>query len=356
MASDSERDISVGGIQIAPTSLFTGVDYAALGHLHGRQTLTDVGALQRLARWPTPSPRPARPRAPGSSTSAPTASAPPSSSPAPVPRRLRTAARPHRRPARGPGARRGRGRLAPGHAHRRRAVPSTRWTGCASPVPAHADDRLRARGRRRSGAARSCPRVDGRSDIDVALGFVAEVRDLEATTEEELLLQLACDSCRIDADRDADFTARPPGRGLMRLHRLTVTAFGPFAGTETVDFDELNDAGLFLLTGPTGAGKSSLLDAVCFALYGAGPRGARREDAQVPARRRSSAPPRWCSTSASATAGSSYAARRSGRGPRSAATGCSRRRRPPSITETTGGARPLPAPPAPPRSGCWSPT
>ena len=41
MASDSERDISVGGIQIAPTSLFTGVDYAALGHLHGRQTLTD---------------------------------------------------------------------------------------------------------------------------------------------------------------------------------------------------------------------------------------------------------------------------------------------------------------------------
>ena len=42
MASDSERDISVGGIQIAPTSLFTGVDYAALGHLHGRQTLTET--------------------------------------------------------------------------------------------------------------------------------------------------------------------------------------------------------------------------------------------------------------------------------------------------------------------------
>ena len=60
----------------------------------------------------------------------------------------------------------------------------------------------------------------------------------------------------------------------MRLHQLTVTAFGPFAGTESVDFDELNDAGLFLLTGPTGAGKSSLLDAVCFALYGTVP-GAR---------------------------------------------------------------------------------
>ena len=54
----------------------------------------------------------------------------------------------------------------------------------------------------------------------------------------------------------------------MRLHHLTATAFGPFADTVSVDFEELNDAGLFLLTGPTGAGKSSLLDAVCFALYG----------------------------------------------------------------------------------------
>ena len=54
----------------------------------------------------------------------------------------------------------------------------------------------------------------------------------------------------------------------MRLHSLEVTAFGPFAGTASVDFDELSDAGLFLLTGPTGAGKSSVLDAVCFALYG----------------------------------------------------------------------------------------
>ena len=49
-------------------------------------------------------------------------------------------------------------------------------------------------------AAPVAPRVDGRSDLDVALGFVAEVRDLEATTEEELLLQLACDTCRINDD------------------------------------------------------------------------------------------------------------------------------------------------------------
>jgi exonuclease SbcC len=57
----------------------------------------------------------------------------------------------------------------------------------------------------------------------------------------------------------------------MRLHHLAVTAFGPFAGREEVDFDELCDAGLFLLTGPTGAGKTTILDAVCFALYGSVP-------------------------------------------------------------------------------------
>jgi len=54
----------------------------------------------------------------------------------------------------------------------------------------------------------------------------------------------------------------------MRLHHLEITAFGPFADTVTVDFDTLSDAGLFLLTGATGSGKTSVLDAVCFALYG----------------------------------------------------------------------------------------
>ncbi|MFH8347520.1 AAA family ATPase [Streptomyces sp. NPDC018045] len=57
----------------------------------------------------------------------------------------------------------------------------------------------------------------------------------------------------------------------MRLHRLSVTAFGPFARTQTIDFDRLAQAGLFLLHGPTGAGKTSILDAVCFALYGTVP-------------------------------------------------------------------------------------
>ncbi|PBC86682.1 MULTISPECIES: AAA family ATPase [unclassified Streptomyces] len=61
----------------------------------------------------------------------------------------------------------------------------------------------------------------------------------------------------------------------MRLHRLSLTAFGPFGGTQTIDFDRLSRDGLFLLHGPTGAGKTSVLDAVCFALYGSVP-GARQ--------------------------------------------------------------------------------
>jgi exonuclease SbcC len=54
----------------------------------------------------------------------------------------------------------------------------------------------------------------------------------------------------------------------LRLHHLTITAFGPYAGTEEIDFETLSGAGLFLIHGPTGAGKTSVLDAVCFALYG----------------------------------------------------------------------------------------
>ncbi|MGG5575507.1 AAA family ATPase [Vibrio diazotrophicus] len=54
----------------------------------------------------------------------------------------------------------------------------------------------------------------------------------------------------------------------MRPLRLSIQAFGPFAGKEVVDFTSLGASPLFLINGPTGAGKSSILDAICFALYG----------------------------------------------------------------------------------------
>ncbi|KRE84421.1 AAA family ATPase [Arthrobacter sp. Soil764] len=62
----------------------------------------------------------------------------------------------------------------------------------------------------------------------------------------------------------------------MRIHHLRICGFGPFAGSEDIDFDRLGAHGLFLLNGPTGAGKTSVLDAICFALYGSVP-GARQD-------------------------------------------------------------------------------
>ena len=60
----------------------------------------------------------------------------------------------------------------------------------------------------------------------------------------------------------------------MRIHRLEIQAFGPFAGRETIDFEQLGAQGIFLLNGSTGAGKTSVLDAIAYALYGSVP-GAR---------------------------------------------------------------------------------
>ena len=54
----------------------------------------------------------------------------------------------------------------------------------------------------------------------------------------------------------------------MQLHHLEMTAIGPYAGTERIDFSAVGRAGLFLLEGPTGSGKSTIIDAITFALYG----------------------------------------------------------------------------------------
>ncbi len=199
MASDSERDISVGGLQIAPTALFKDVDYAALGHLHGRQTLSETirysgsplaysfsEARHTKGSWLVELGKEGVDRV--------------DFVPAPVPRRLATL----------------RGRIddlltEPRHAEAEDAWLQVTLTDAQRPV--HAMERLRSRfphtlllSFEPEGAPRSrgpvMPHVDGRSDLDVALGFVAEVRTLEATTEETLLLQLACDSCRTDEDAD----------------------------------------------------------------------------------------------------------------------------------------------------------
>lgn len=58
----------------------------------------------------------------------------------------------------------------------------------------------------------------------------------------------------------------------MKLHRLELQAFGPFRERQTVDFDAFDADGLFLISGRTGVGKSSILDGVCYSLYGTAPR------------------------------------------------------------------------------------
>ncbi len=199
MSSDSERDISVGGVQIAPTSLFGRVDYAALGHLHGRQVLSDSvrysgsplaysfsEATHSKGSWLVELGADGVERADFVE--------------APVPRRLATL----------------RGRIedllvSPAHADVEDCWLQVVLTDPQRPP--HAMDRLRSRfphvlllGFEPEGVPRDrgpvMPRIDGRSDLDVALGFVEEVRAVEATTEEALLLQLACDSCRVNEDAD----------------------------------------------------------------------------------------------------------------------------------------------------------
>ena len=54
----------------------------------------------------------------------------------------------------------------------------------------------------------------------------------------------------------------------MRPVRLEMSAFGPYAGREVIDFDKLGTEGLYLITGDTGAGKKTIFDAIRFALYG----------------------------------------------------------------------------------------
>ncbi len=201
MRSDSERELAVGGLAIAPTSLFTRPSYVALGHLHGARELAPhvrysgspvaysfSEESQAKGSWLVELGREGVERV--------------DLVPAPV----------HR------GLRRLRGRLEdlladPDLAPAEGLYLAVTLTDAAR--PAAPLERLRARFPHTLtldfdpeggvvGRAPVVPHVTGRSDLDVALGFVQDVRDLEASTEEELLLQMACSCALRGEDPDAD--------------------------------------------------------------------------------------------------------------------------------------------------------
>jgi exonuclease SbcD len=196
LPSDSERDISVGGISVVPLEVFDGVDYVALGHLHGRQTLS---ASVRYSGSPLAYSFSEARHTKGSwlvdlgrdGVHAEFVEAP-------VPRPLATLA----------------GTLEELLADPTYAVHEASWlhaTLTDAVRPRDAMDRLRARfphalalsyAPAGAGDAVVRRRLAGRSDHEIALDFVAEVRGAPATPAEQRLLRDAIEACCGDPDAD----------------------------------------------------------------------------------------------------------------------------------------------------------
>lgn len=198
-ASDSERDVSVGGVAAVPPSLFDGFDYVALGHLHGPQTLAPH---LRYSGSPLPYSfsEAGHPKASWLVELDATGLARVESVPAPVFRRLATL----------------RGTLAelladPAHAERENDFVAATITDAVRPEAPM--ERLRARflhaltlAFEPQGVAADersyAERVRGRSDLDLALDFVTLVRGAAAEAAEAVLLGEAFESVRIAEDQD----------------------------------------------------------------------------------------------------------------------------------------------------------
>ncbi|GAB3767271.1 exonuclease SbcD [Nocardioides ginsengisegetis] len=203
--SDSERDISVGGVSMVPTSVFDGISYTALGHLHGRHTLTDT---VRYSGSPLAYSFSEATQVKGSWLVELGADGVESADfvPAPVPRPLA----------------RLRGTLAellddPAHDTHEGSWVQATLTDDVRPLQAM--EQLRRRFRHTlvlsfepaSGDRSELPlaRTQGRSDHRIALDFVGDMRGTGATQEESALLQQAVDACCEDPDFDVLVPASP---------------------------------------------------------------------------------------------------------------------------------------------------
>ena len=232
--AERARHLRRRGVRASGSSTFDGVDYVALGHLHGRHTLIRACATP-ARRSPTPSPRHDTARAAGWSTS-------------------------DRRSSRGRRS-----------STRRCRVVSTWSAGDvrrpAEPTPAHA-------GVERAGCTSRSPTRDGRRDAMerlrrrfphcLVIAFEPEgvtpvrpdataAQPAAGPSDTEVLDELLRRHPRLPPDADeagsAAATRAMPAedaedrRVAMRVHRLEITAFGPFPGTEVVDFERAQRRG-----------------------------------------------------------------------------------------------------------------
>ncbi|MGL5826933.1 MAG: exonuclease SbcCD subunit D [Nocardioides sp.] len=202
--SESERDISVGGVSRVPTSIFAGLDYVALGHLHGPHVLTDT---IRYSGSPLAYSFSEADHTKGSWLVDLDASGFTSAEfvPAPVPRPLL----------------RIRGELKQLLSDESLAQHEASWiqaTLTDQARPTRAMEQLRRRFPHtlvlgfeppRAVGIQSSPPVGVRSDHDIALDFVSAVRGIPATSEEAALLLTACDGCGVDGDLDVSVPGNP---------------------------------------------------------------------------------------------------------------------------------------------------
>ena len=255
-----EREIRQGGLDVVALSAFEGPDYVALGHIHGRQQLSDrvryAGAPLHYSFGEADKPR-------GSWLVEMDAAGLSSVQwlDLPVPRRLTTI----------------RGSLDELLTDVRFAADEDAWV-CAQYTDA---------------TPQLGPDAALAGEVRVLRDGDAHARGTPRSGRTHLLAPRARCPQRRRARRRIPH-ARPRGGGRhrargrahprghrralarggvrMRLHRLEIEGFGPFRERQAVDFDAFAADGIFLIAGRTGAGKSSVLDGVCFALYGGAPR------------------------------------------------------------------------------------
>ena len=277
--SDSERDISVGGVCRRPAAVFRRRRLRALGHLHGGQEVAEgvrycgspVAMSFSEARHTKGSVagRPLRHRARSSSTSRRRSTRP-----------LRRAARRPRRPPRRPGATGRRGRVVPGDAHR--PGPPARGHGPAARSASRTPSSSRfepagRRGRRCAATPRRSRRAPTTSTC-AATSSPTSAGAARPTDDERALLAEA-----VEATRAGSRHRRRRGRGaICRVRAAAVRSDGGRVRLHRLEVDGVRAVrrpghrrlrrprrprASSSSTGRPAPGKTSLLDAVCFALY-----------------------------------------------------------------------------------------